>query len=111
MVAWLYGATTHHCLNRLRDQRNRARLVRDATRDSPPSGASEHRVALTQALARMPDELARVVVYHALDELTQDEIAELMSCSRRHVGNLIARARSWLRAQEEDHGSSRTVAP
>jgi RNA polymerase sigma-70 factor (ECF subfamily) len=38
-------------------------------------------------------------LHHYLDELTHDEIAELLGCSRRHVGDLIARARAWV-AQE-----------
>ncbi len=49
-------------------------------------------------LARMPPELARVAVYHYADEMTHDEIALLLECSRRHVGNLIERLHERVRA-------------
>ena len=105
VVAWLYGATTHHCLNRLRNSRNRARILDEvpalAMSEAAPA-TGEHAAVVTQLLARMPAMLTRVVVYHHLDELTHDEIAELLGCSRRHVGDLIQRARAWVHEQEED---------
>jgi transcriptional antiterminator len=30
-----------------------------------------------------------------MDGLTQDEIAEVMGCSRRHIGNQLLRVQRW----------------
>jgi DNA-directed RNA polymerase specialized sigma24 family protein len=46
---------------------------------------------LRALLLQLPDELARVAVYQLADELSQDEIAEVMGCSRRQVRKLMAR--------------------
>jgi RNA polymerase sigma-70 factor (ECF subfamily) len=102
MTTWLYGITTHHCLNRLRDRKNRARLLDEAHLAAPVAAAAPAEAIATAAdlLARMPEELATVVVHYYLDEMSHAEIARLLGCSRRHVGDLLERARSWF----EDHG-------
>ena len=97
MVAFLYGVTTHRCLNRLRDRSNRARLVElhvrpaATTAQSTSSIGAAERAQMRQVLARLPQELAEVAVYYYLDELTHDEIARVLGCSRRHVGDLLER--------------------
>jgi RNA polymerase sigma factor (sigma-70 family) len=94
IATWLYSATTHLCLNKIRDRDNRARLLADhfapAQPDQAPADA-ESVAAARQLLARLPEKLARVAVYHYFDGLTHDEIAELLGCSRRYVGKLLAR--------------------
>lgn len=101
VLAWLYVATTHHCLNRLRDRRTRGRLLaahaEAAPRGTPPPPADQA-LALRELLGRLPDELASVAVYFYGDEMTQDEIAEVLGCSRRHVGHLLERLRARLAA-------------
>jgi RNA polymerase sigma factor (sigma-70 family) len=81
----LYTATTNACLRRLRDR----------TRDhaAPPAGvaAPDTLAILRSELARLPEEEARAAVYYHGDGMTHAEIAEVLGCSRRHVGNLLAR--------------------
>ena len=93
ITTWLYSVTTHGCLNRLRNDRTRRRILQEKA--SPPPEASsespEHLAVLRQELTRLPTELAEVAVYHYLDGMTHDEIAGLLGCSRRHVGDLIER--------------------
>jgi len=92
-AAFIYGATTHACLNRLRAGRTRARLLAE----QPPEKISaeqpigEVRVLLREALARLPEELQAVAVYYHLDRMTQEEISEVIGCSRRTVSDLLAR--------------------
>ncbi len=99
---FLYSVTTHACLNRLRNQKNRARLLREeavgVTASQPV--AAEQGVRIRQALERLPAQLAEVAVYLFVDELSHEEIASIMGCSRRTVGNLIDRIGDWGRAQE-----------
>lgn len=94
LTTWLYAATTNLCLNRLRDGRLRARLVAQRGESTPFASSPtqpEDAVELRRLLVRLPEDLARVAVYYFGDEMTQDEIASVMSCSRRHVVNLIDR--------------------
>jgi RNA polymerase sigma factor (sigma-70 family) len=90
MTAWLYSATTHLCLNTIRNRKTRSRLLH--LRSVPAEGAPprvEDALTAQQLLAQLPDELAQVAVYYYLDEMTHEEIAEVIGCSRRQVGNLL----------------------
>lgn len=103
LYTYLYGATTHACLNRLRNQRNRARLLGE--RRDPEPGHAEHEgdtlLRVREVLAQMPDDLAQVAVYYFVDGMSHQEIADLLGCSRRHVGNLVVRVEDWGRSREE----------
>jgi RNA polymerase sigma factor (sigma-70 family) len=98
VTTWLYGITTHHCLNRLRNRENRARLLVEAQGTVPvpaAPAAAEVTASAADLLARMPEALATVVVHYYLDEMSHAEIARQLGCSRRHVGDLLERARAW----------------
>jgi RNA polymerase sigma factor (sigma-70 family) len=104
IVTFLYRATTNLCLNRLRDRRNRTRLLDQRVVPVAAEASAPTAVLASEAqelLARLPDDLARVVVYAFIDEMTQEEIAEVMQCSRKHVGHLIGRARRLVDAEEQ----------
>lgn len=92
-TAWFYVRTTHFCLNRLRDHQNRARLRRERGEHTPSTTAAraETVAVASEMLASLPPELAEVAIYYYCDEMTQDEIAGLMRCSRRHIGHLLER--------------------
>lgn len=101
---FLYTMTTHACLQRLRDRRNRLRLIDEQVRpwasDVDPRTA-EARTAVQAVLAQLPDEQARAAVYYHLDGMSHAEIAEVMACSPRHVGNLLARIDERFAARKE----------
>lgn len=92
---FLYAMTTHHCLNRIRDRKNRARLValhvtpRDG--DKAADAAGERLAILRDLLARLPQDLGEVAVYSHVDGMSHAEIADLLGCSKTHVGNQLAR--------------------
>lgn len=93
LATYLYSAVTNACLNRIRSRRTRERL---SERASLPPGSlepidAERRLVLHAALRELPDLLAQVAIYYYVDELTQDEIGEIIGCSRRQVGKLLAR--------------------
>lgn len=94
VTTWLYSATTHGCLNRLRNAKTRARLLAVETRSEVAGGAdAESALLVRQLLARVPSDLAQVAIHHYVDEMTHEEIAEVLGCSRRHVGDLLERLR------------------
>jgi RNA polymerase sigma-70 factor (ECF subfamily) len=100
MTAWLYGATTHLCLNTLRNRRNRARIVQEAP--LPGGGAAtrnaEAMVSAQELLAALPEPLAQLAVYYYFDEMTHEEISEIIGTSRRHVGNLLQQVQERMQA-------------
>ena len=92
VTTFLYSASTNRCLNRLRDGKNRKRLLSGQATTEAIDARSEHLTQVRQLLARLPEELAEIVVYYYLDEMTHEEIADQLGCSRRQVGNLLERA-------------------
>jgi RNA polymerase sigma-70 factor (ECF subfamily) len=105
ITTFLYSATTHACLSRIRNRNNRARLLQEHTTDAAVTAVTQPElqalVDLHEALRRMPEQLARVAVYACIDDLSHAEIAELVGCSRRHVSNLLERVADWGKSQEE----------
>ncbi len=90
IATYLYAAATHACLNRIRDGKNRTRLIaiEQPARESSVSSRSEHRALACEILSRLTEDDAALAVYLYCDELTHDEVAGLLGCSRRHVGDL-----------------------
>jgi RNA polymerase sigma-70 factor (ECF subfamily) len=90
-MTFLYRMTTNAALGRLRRSRTHARLL--ATNygggGEPTSPSPEALVELRAWLLALPDELAKVAVYYYMDELTQEEIARVLGCSRQWVGKLL----------------------
>lgn len=93
LTTYLYSAVTHACLNRIRRGRTRERLAERASLASPYAAPldAEQQLVLHAALRELPDLLAQVAIYHYVDELTHDEIGQIIGCSRRQVGKLLAR--------------------
>jgi RNA polymerase sigma-70 factor (ECF subfamily) len=91
LLTWLYSVTTHLCLNRLRNCKTRRRLLEQAGAVAQSAAAPHFSVELRELLARLPEAEARAAVYYYCDEMTYDEIARVLGCSRRHVGNLLSR--------------------
>jgi RNA polymerase sigma-70 factor (ECF subfamily) len=98
-TAWFYTRTTHFCLNRLRDNRNRARLRLERGEQMPSIAPArgENVVLARDVLTRLPPEVAEVAIYYYCDEMTHDEIAALMGCSRRHIGHVLERLHHSMR--------------
>lgn len=103
LTTFMYSAVTHACLNHLRNRRTRMRLLQqNAPASEPAAGTSpEIDASLRALLAAMPEELATVTVYHHGEGLTHEDISRILGCSPRHVGNLIERAREFIRTQEK----------
>lgn len=102
LTTWLYSATTNGCLNRIRNAKTRARLL-DA-RNTPEVAASadaELTAIVRNLLSRVPPSLAAIATYYYADEMTQEEIACVLGCSRRHVGDLVDRLHACLRENEK----------
>lgn len=90
---WLYGLTTRHCLQRLRDEKRRRELLDEVgpvpwslpvTTDDP-----EARVFLAQLWRTVDPELAQIGVHYYIDGMSQADIGELMGVTGRTISNRI----------------------
>lgn len=96
-LPYLYRAITNRALNALRDARGRTRLLereQAALAPRPRLGDAARVIGLdllTQLCDRLDEAHREVLVARYLDELTQEEIAELYGVSRKTVGKRLAR--------------------
>jgi RNA polymerase sigma-70 factor (ECF subfamily) len=104
LTTFLYSAVTHACLNRLRNRGARLRLLRERFAGGllarPRPQTPEASSVLRSVLERMPAPLAEVAVYYYADGLSHADIARILGCSRRQVGNHVSRLAQWASKQE-----------
>ncbi len=107
-LPYLYRALTHRCLNALRDEKNRKRLLE---RESPALRGSVRAAPDTLALGldtllklqrSVDEDTMESVIYRFVDELSQDEIAELMGVTRKTVYNRLTRAEAALQQLSQE---------
>lgn len=51
---------------------------------------------------RLPDELQDIAVYYHLDRMTQEEIAQVVGCSRRTVSDRVAKVQRLTSGAHEE---------
>lgn len=91
-LPYLYRAVTNRCLSHLRDETNRARLLRD--HDDALRGAARTRCddqvidmdVLTKLARTLEPQTQEILVYRYFDDMTQEEIAAMLGISRKTVG-------------------------
>jgi RNA polymerase sigma-70 factor (ECF subfamily) len=110
ITAWLYRATTHHCLNRLRNRRGRLKILDGLRPASSVDSRGELLAQVRSLLEQLPEPLGEVAVYYHVDGMTYDEIAAILGCSRRQVGALLERLRAVV-ARNESISSARLLWP
>ncbi len=85
-MTWLYRITTNYCLNSIRDRARRDEILRG--QGPPPEEqplSAEDRHTVLQLLERVPSDVGEVAIHYFIDEMKQEEIAELLGVSRRYV--------------------------
>ena len=94
-LPYLYRAVTNRCLSYLRDQNNRMRLLereQTALRGVVRTRCDDEAVGLdlvSKVLAELGPRESELLVYRYFDDLSQEEIAELLGVSRKTVGKLV----------------------
>jgi RNA polymerase sigma-70 factor, ECF subfamily len=103
-LPYLYRALTNRCLNMLRDHSTHRRLLsrHDALLRGPVRVTCEDRAVdldlLTKLAGTLDHESAEILVYRFVDDLGQEEIAELVGLSRKTVGQRLMRIRDAVAA-------------
>jgi RNA polymerase sigma-70 factor (ECF subfamily) len=105
-LGWLYRITTNICLNRLRDSRRRRDLLaRNFVGDESAVPTTDAALTVRALLGGVPEPMQEIAVYYYVDEMTQDEIAVLLSVPRRTVGYRLEQFLSIVRAQAREMAS------
>ncbi|MEO8313484.1 MAG: RNA polymerase sigma factor [Pseudomonadota bacterium] len=110
---WLLRTVTHRCLNRLRDERRRPKLVSIDTMSPDSEPASEPETdplmgpRLRQLLLELSTEARAVVLLRFQEDLDPSEIAAVLVMSVNTVKSHLRRSLQWLREQYagDDHGN------
>jgi len=100
-LPYLYRAITNRGLNLIRDRGTRARLLEQSgggAAAAPSRTRCDDQVIGLDILLKVIDRLdplaVEVLVYRYVDDLTQEEIAALLSTSRKTVGKRLERIRA-----------------
>ncbi len=102
-LPYLYRAVTNRCLNLLRDRSNRERLRMryDDSLRGPVRTRCDEAVIGMDLLLKLQQRLGakeiEVLVYRFFDDLNQEEIAELLSVSRKAVSKRLENVRRAVR--------------
>ena len=94
-LPYLYRAVTHRCLSMLRDTKNRARLLereQDGLRGAVRTRCDDEAIGLdllSKVLGALDARASEVLVYRYFDDLSQEEIAQLLGISRKTVGKAL----------------------
>jgi len=105
-LPYLYRAVTRRCLNLMRDEKNRQRLLQlqqPALRGSARIAPDDHAMgldALLKLAADVPEEVFEAVVCRFYDEMELDEIAVRTGVSRRSVSERLKKARQAVARRE-----------
>jgi len=118
-TTWVYRITVNVCLNRIRARRTRRGVSLDAAStddESTVAFAEPHAEApsarlereeletkVREAMATLPETQRTAVLLRRFDELSYEEIAQVMETSVAAVKSLLARARHTLKAMLEKY--------
>ncbi len=105
-AAWLYRASAHTALNRVRGNRRREKREQAVAQDEAGQPLDPQRIAennedrrrLRTALARLPKKPAEVLVLRS-SGLSYAEVAEAIGVSTGQIGTLLRRAEAALRKE------------
>jgi RNA polymerase sigma-70 factor, ECF subfamily len=103
-ATWLMKIATHHCLNQLRAERAPWHALFRRAQEARPEGHGgedvfAQRDALVKLLARFDLETQAAVVHYHLDEMTLQEVADLLG---RSVPTIRKRLETFARATGEE---------
>jgi RNA polymerase sigma-70 factor (ECF subfamily) len=97
-LTYLYQVTTHRCLNLIRNRATQERLLEQEHAGEGSVDGPESKLAVAELLRALPADLQEIAVYYYVDQMDQQEIANLTGLSRRTIGNRLDEFKQRARA-------------
>lgn len=91
---WLYRITTNHCLNLIRSRKNWQRTFENLKtetwhlsldREENPQSLLINRNSFVKLLSDEGETTQKIIYYYFVEDLTQEEIEEIMNISRKTI--------------------------
>jgi len=98
-LPYLYRAVTNRCINFMKYRENRRKLLQkqDVVLRGPVRIRCDELALgldmLTKLVDRLDKKSVEILIYHFFDDMTQEEISDLMKLSRKSVGKRLSRIR------------------
>jgi RNA polymerase sigma factor (sigma-70 family) len=113
-LPYLYRAVTNRCLTYMRDQGNRRRLLEAyaSVAEGMVCRAEEQWIdadMATRLFERLDEESCQLVVFRFFDDMSLEEICEVMNLSRKTVSKRLDRVREHVEALRP--GATPTAGP
>ena len=111
-LPYLYRAVTNRCLNLLRNEKTRMRLIdaKVAPAQAVYRRSCEGAVIEVDMLAKLMGRLDRmgqeILIYYYMDDMSQEEVATMVETSRKTVGVRLGKIRDELIALEAEKGAA-----
>ena len=102
-LPYLYRAVTNRCINFLKYRENRRRLLDrhdDALRGTVRTRCDDTVIGvdlLSKLMDRLDKKSLEILIYRYFDDMSQEEIAELIGASRKTVGKRIKKIKEQVR--------------
>lgn len=95
LLHWMYRVTTNLCLHRLRKRKTHPVVadpdaVRALVSPSDAEGRQVDRQAVWHVMSRCDDLTQQVAVHYFLDEMTMEEVAQVVGRTRKTVSRKLA---------------------
>lgn len=99
---WFYRILKNHCLDRLRQRKHTPQEQFSEAISSDPSAESrlaahEQHTAINHAIAQLPEEMRDILELRHFQDLSYEEIADILGCPVGTVMSRLYRARQALR--------------
>lgn len=116
LYTWVYRIARNVCLDALRRRKYRGQFIFDwfkqidSDHDFPdPSGSDvaedrDTRYWIDKALAKLPEDFRSVIVFREIQDLSYDEISQIMNIPEGTVKSRLFKARKMMRQQLEFYG-------
>ncbi len=100
VLHWLYRVTTNTCLKRLRRRRTHPLADPEALHALAGGGETQvvDRSAVLTMLSRLGPMAQEIAVYYYLDQMTMEEVGQMVGRSRKTVGRKVAEIQRRARA-------------
>ncbi|MCB9644872.1 MAG: RNA polymerase sigma factor [Myxococcales bacterium] len=113
---WFYRILKNHCLDRLRQRKHQPQeatvepVAHDPSAESRLAAHEQH-TAINRAITQLPEEMREIIELRHFQDLSYEEIADLLGCPVGTVMSRLYRARQTLRKVLQKESDFRFEAP